>query len=124
MNNKITTTRSILVAIAAFAALPAIQLNAQEAPVQAPKALSQQAPAYSYQLRRDEVVGKVVVAFVVTPSGDVADAAIVSSTASRLDRPTLVALSKWKYAPATKAGVPVTAKVIETVKFEMPEVSL
>ena len=124
MKIKSISLGSILVAIAAFASLPATRLVAQNAsgPAdQAPKIISQPAPDYSYGLRRDEVQGVVRVEFNVTPSGDVANAAIVSSTEKRLDRPTLLALSKWKYAPATKAGVPVASRVLATVKFAMPD---
>jgi len=121
MNNK--TLGSLLVAIATFVSLPSAQLNAQSASgnaVQEPKLVSQSAPAYSYSLRRDEIVGRVVVSFRVTPAGDVADAAIVSSTQKRLEKPTLVALAAWKFTPATKTGAPVAYRMLQTVIYSMP----
>ena len=124
MNNTAVRYTSLIAAIAALGALSAAQLNAQNGPGpadQALRALYQPAPAYSYNLRHDEVEGQVVVSFRVTPSGDVADEAIVSSTQARLNRPTLLALSKWKYAPAMKAGAPVTSRVLETVRFTIPD---
>lgn len=124
MKIKSISLASILVAIAAFASLTATQLNAQNASApadQAPKIISQTAPDYSYGLRRDEVQGEVRVLLEVTPSGNVADETVISSTQRRLDKPTLLALSKWRYAPATKDGVPVTSRVLATVKFTMPD---
>jgi protein TonB len=121
MNNK--TLGSLLVAIATFVSLPSAQLNAQSASgsaVQEPKLVSQSAPAYTYSLRRDEIVGRVVVSFRVTPAGNVTDAAIVSSTQKRLEKPTLVALAAWKFAPATKTGTPVAYRMLQTVIFSLP----
>ena len=126
MNNKALSISSVLVAIAAFLSQPATQLNAQNVSgggSQNPQAVSQQAPVYSYDLRHDDVEGQVVVSFNVTPKGDVENASVVSSTQPRLVRPTLLALSRWKYLPATKGGVPVASRVIETVNFTMPDSS-
>lgn len=124
MNNK--TLSSLLVAIATFVSLPSAQLSAQGVsgvPDRDPKMVSQVTPVYSYSLRRDEIVGKVVVSFVVTRSGDVADATIVSSTQKRLEKPTLVAMTKWKFAPAEKAGTPVATRMLQTVIYSMPDKS-
>jgi protein TonB len=123
MNNKTFSISSVLVAVAAFLSQPSTQLSARSVSsdgTQNPQAVSQQAPVYSYDLRHDDVEGRVVVAFNVTPKGNVENASIVSSTQPRLVRPTLLALSKWKYLPATKDGVPVASRVIETVNFTMP----
>jgi TonB family protein len=125
-NNKALSISSLLVAIAAFLSVSATQLNAQnvsDTGDQGPRALSREAPVYSHDLRHEEIEGQVVVSFVVTPTGDVANPFVVSSTEERLVRPTLLALSKWKYLPATRAGVPITSRVIETVDFRMPDLS-
>jgi protein TonB len=124
MKNKIVSLAPLLVALAAFAAVLPTQSNAQNIPSsvdQAPKALSQPLPAYSYELRHDEIQGTVVVSFTITASGQVADAEIVSTSDRRLDRPTLLAVSQWRYAPAIKAGMPVSTRVLQTVSFKMPD---
>ncbi len=126
MYNKTLRLSPIVAAIAAIASLSPNLLNAQDVASsagQAPKAISQLAPNYSYDLRHDEVQGQVVVSFTVTPAGDVANAKVVSSTEGRLVKPTLAALSKWTYSPAMKAGVPVASKVLETVNFTLPDSS-
>ena len=60
---------------------------------------------------------EVVVSFTVTPTGEVTNAAVVSSTHKRLEKPVLEAVKKWKFAPAVKAGAPVSSKVIQPVAF-------
>jgi protein TonB len=124
MKNKILSLSSLLAAIAAFVSQPASHVSAQSLSGpqdQEPKALSKQAPDYAYQLRRDDIEGRVVVAFDITPSGDVANEKVVSATEPRLVKPTIRALSKWKYQPAIRGGVPVASRVIETVDFTLPE---
>lgn len=98
------------------------QLKAQAiigSDVKLPQVVAQPAPDYSVDLRREGVEGQVVVSFVVTAAGEVSHPVIVSSTDPRLGRPTLVALRNWKYRPATKAGVPVPTRVIETVQYQI-----
>ena len=126
MKNKILKLSSLLVASAAFVSLAPTQLRAQAvigSDVKLPQAVLQEAPSYSFDLRRDGIEGEVVVSFVVTPAGKVANAVIVSSTDKRLEHPTLAALRAWKYQPATKAGVPISARVIETVKYTITDAS-
>ncbi len=126
MKNKILKLSSILVASAAFLSLAPSQLKAQAiigSDVKLPHAVAQPAPNYSIDLRREGVEGQVVVSFVVTPLGEVSNPVIVSSTDPRLGHPALAAISKWKYVPATKAGVPVATRVLETVKFELHDIS-
>ncbi len=126
MKNKILSLSSILVASAAFLALAPTQLKAQTiigSEVKMPKPVAQPAPDYSLDLRRDGVEGEVVVSFVVTPSGEVSHPVIVSSTDPRLGYPTLVALRNWKYLPATRAGIPIASRVLETVKYKMSDAS-
>lgn len=121
MKHTKTMLGAFLASLTALATLPA-PLNAQNtAPAadQAPKAIYRLNPDYSFDLRHDQIQGFVDVAFTVTPSGDVADAAIVSSTERRLNRPTLSAITKWRFAPATKAGVPVSSRVIQRVAYKM-----
>jgi protein TonB len=111
---------ALVAAIAAAVILPSIPLRAQDnprAPDQAPRALAQPSPSYSYDLRHDAIAGEVVVSFTVTPTGEVTNAAVVSSTHKRLEKPVLEAVKKWKFAPAVKAGAPVSSKVIQPVAF-------
>jgi TonB family protein len=115
---------AFVAALAAIVILPSISLGAQDtssAPYQAPRALAQAKPDYSYALRHDEIEGRVVVSFTVTPSGSVTGAAIVSSTQKRLEKPAMDAIKNWRFAPGTKDGVPVNSKVIQPIAFAMAE---
>ncbi len=115
---------AFLAAFVAIALLPATPLSAQSvsaAANQAPKAISQPKPDYSFQLRRDDVEGVVTVSFTITSLGDVTDVALVSSTQRRLDKPTLSAIKTWKFQPGIKGGQPVSSKVIQAVAFSIPE---
>ena len=101
MKNKILSLCPILLALAAFALLLASTSRAQIAPSfldQPPKVLSQQAPSYSYELRHEEVRGPSS-SFTVLPSGEVANATIVSSSDWRFNQATLLAVSQWKCSP-------------------------
>jgi periplasmic protein TonB len=126
MNIKISP-RSFNAFVAAFAAiviLPTIPLYAIDTPGatdSAPRAIARANPDYSYGLRHDGVEGRVVVSFTVTASGDVAGAAVVSSTQRRLEKPALEAIRKWKFMPAMKAGVPVSSRVIQPIAFTMAD---
>ncbi len=124
MNMNTRSLNAFVVAFTAIAILPSISLGAQNTAAttdQAPRALAAPKPDYSYALRHDEVEGRVVVTFTVTPSGGVADAAVVSSTQKRLEKPTLEAIKKWTFSPAVKAGVPVRSRVIQPVAFKMAD---
>jgi TonB family protein len=87
------------------------------------RVIAQPSPVYSLELRHARIEGKVVVAFVVTPKGEVANATILQSTNRGFDAPTLRAINQWKYAPALKAGVPVKTRVNETVTFSIEDSS-
>lgn len=122
MNIKISPRyfNAFVAAFAAIVILPSIPLYALDTPGamdSAPSAIARANPDYSYVLRHDGVEGRVVVSFTVTSSGDVADAAVVSSTQKRLEKPALEAIRKWKFAPAVKSGVPVSSRVIQPVAF-------
>jgi len=121
---------ALVAAIAAIAIQPAgaatgtaltqDQLTLADQPA---RAIAQPSPAYSRELRHARIGGKVVVSFVVTPKGDVADATILQSTNRMFDAPTLRAIHQWKYAPAVKAGVPVKSNVNELVTFSIEDSS-
>jgi TonB family protein len=71
-----------------------------------PKRLSGDAPVVSrsFSVRASTAV---VIEFLVTEDGVVQDAKVVESGGAVLDKACLDALSKWRYAPATKEGVKV-----------------
>jgi TonB family protein len=98
----------------------ALSVSASAA-VQNPKPVSQVAPAYSFDLRESGVEGEVVVAFTITAAGDVLNPVVVRSTERLLEKPTLAAVRKWKFAPATEGGVAVSVHAVQPVAFVIPE---
>jgi TonB family protein len=101
------------------AALSVSVLNPLSAAGQNATPLLKVAPVYSPELRASDVEGEVVVSFTISPRGDVLNPTVVSSTAQLLDKPTLVAVSKWKFSPAMKDGVAVSQKAVLPVSFSM-----
>ncbi len=117
-----STVSTLLLALASLGILNATPLSAQGIPgaaFQPPRAIFQPRPDYSYDLRHDCIEGRVAVSFTVTASGKVTDVAIASSTERRLDQPTLLAIKRWKFAPAAMGGLPIGTTVIETVNFTL-----
>jgi TonB family protein len=87
---------------------------------QSPTPVSQPAPNYAFDLRHDEIEGKVTVSYTVNAKGEVVDGVVVSSTEKAFERPTLAAIRQWKFTPATKDGVAVSTSVRQTINFTLP----
>jgi protein TonB len=83
--------------------------------------VSQVAPVYSRDLRTSGVEGEVVVGFTISPKGEVVDPVVVSATQGALVAPTLQAVRKWKFTPATENGVAVSVKAMQSIEFVIPE---
>ena len=115
MNIKHMSSWSLAAALSVFA------LNQASAGVQNATPVSQAVPAYSHELRASGVEGEVVVGFTITAKGDVVNPVVVSSTDMLLNRPTLAAVRKWKFAPALKDGVAVDQKAVQAVAYMIPE---
>jgi TonB family protein len=105
----------------ALAALSVSAVSPLCAALQNPKPLSQVAPAYAIDLRESGLEGEVVVSFTVTSTGEVRNPVVVSSTDRALEKPTLAAVRKWKFAPAMNDGVAVSVKVVQPVAYVIPE---
>lgn len=104
---------TILVATYLGSMLP-FSLSAAET---GPTAISQEAPTFPYNELKSGCDGAVLAAFTITAKGDVVDASVVSSTMRAFDRPTLNALKKWKFAPATRGGVAVSTPICQLFVF-------
>jgi protein TonB len=95
--------------------------NQLSAAVQPPMPVSQVAPNYSFDLRVDQEEGEVVVGFTVTKDGSVLNPVVVRSTNRLLNKPTLDAVRKWKFAPAMNDGVAVSMNVLQPVAYTIPD---
>lgn len=75
------------------------------------------APKYPQNLRRDGVMGIVVVACTVDTHGNVANPQVIKSTNDGFNQPALEALKQWKFKPAQQDGTPVARKVDIPLRF-------
>lgn len=76
-------------------------------------------PQYPSTMRRAEIEGEVLVDFVVTSEGKVVKAFAVQSTHRDFEAAALVAVSKWKFQPGTKAGRPVNTHMQVPIGFSL-----
>jgi TonB family protein len=83
-----------------------------------PRVLSSQFPDYPPSWRNAGIVGTVVVSFFVEPDGSVSNPAIQGAPPSQLAAVTLNSIMQWKFAPATKAGVPVRVRAQQQFVFK------
>jgi protein TonB len=95
------------------ALVPAGELDAP------PKVLSAHFPDYPPALRRAEIYGRVLVGFTVEKDGSVSDPSVQGSPPNELAALALSAITRWKFIPATKGGVPVRAQVTQPFRFEL-----
>ncbi len=77
------------------------------------------APAYPHAAKSAGIEGSVTVAFVVDEKGYVTDARVVESTHREFEEPTLRAVSKWRFEPGRKNGVPVRFRMHVPIVFSL-----
>lgn len=75
------------------------------------------APELSEEARRDQVDGIVELVAVVTSRGNVTMIRVSKSLGHGLDEKAIEAVRQWKFKPATKDGVPVSAEIAIQTKF-------
>ena len=61
-------------------------------------------PQYPFKLRQANITGKVIVEFVVTTKGDVANAFAVRSIHRGFDTAAIAAVLRWKFKPGSNQG--------------------
>ena len=91
--------------------------NAPKGDVVAPKAMVKVDPAYPQDLMRDRVEGTVTLYAVIHKDGTVGEVRILRGVEERLDENARVALSRWKFHPATKNGAAVDLEAVVQIPF-------
>ena len=81
--------------------------------------VSQVAPVYPYLMRRAEAAAEVTVLFTVNAEGIVTKASVLDTNNSEFNAPTLDAVKKWTFTPATKNGKAVETKLQQTFTFSV-----
>ena len=74
-------------------------------------------PQYPPELKREGMAGIVTVAIVVDEKGVVTSASINKSTNPAFEEPSLDAVKRWKFKPATKDKQAIPSKVIVPLHF-------
>ena len=115
MNSRLS---SVLLLAAALVTAASAPLSATDRP---PRPVDLPAPAYPFDLRKEQIEGQVTLQFTVTADGRVADPVVVQSSNWVFRDLALNAVKKWKYTPALKDGRPVSATVSQSFVFVVPE---
>jgi protein TonB len=77
-------------------------------------------PAYPPEARARGIGGAVVLLIEVDPAGRVASVTVAASSGHGiLDEAARTAALAWTFAPARRGGVPVTARLYQTVRFDL-----
>lgn len=87
--------------------------------ISAPVALNKVDPAYPPELIRDRVEGTVVLYAVIRANGTVDSVRVLDSVDQRLDQSAIRALTRWRFRPGTKQGVPVDVEAVVQVPFRV-----
>jgi protein TonB len=94
--------------------------SAPQGPTRDPQRISGAPPRYPDLARPLRQRGTVIVEMVVGESGEPRDLRIVESAGPLLDAAALDAVTGWRYEPARKAGVTVSAPIRVRLDFEPP----
>lgn len=87
-------------------------------PVEPPRPLVQAEPVYPPAARLRGIGGTVVVEFTVAEDGRTRDATVTEAEpAGVFDAAVLRAVADWRFAPATRDGRAIRARLLQTVRF-------
>src|SRR5579871_2258350 len=120
--HRMGAKRNAAAAIAAAFSLAAARAAAQMPDVVPPKATHDDGVAYPEQAARDGVTGEttVVLRLVVDASGQVTDAEVETPAGHGFDEAALAAARTLRFAPATRDGIPVVARIRFRYVFRPP----
>jgi len=98
--------------------------DALAAPVMPPRVdasrLRNPAPVYPSASRRRGEEGTVLLELLVLADGSVTDVRVKKSSGHpRLDQSALNAVKRWRYTPATRAGVAIEYRYLQPIKFDL-----
>jgi protein TonB len=87
--------------------------------ISAPRAVYDPEPEYSDEARRVKHQGVVILSLVVDQQGRPRDIHVARSLGMGLDQKAIEAVSKWKFSPGVKDGIPVAVRVNIEVSFRL-----
>jgi TonB family protein len=84
-----------------------------------PSLLREVKPVYTEEARRRNVTGDVLLEIVVRSDGSVGDVRVLDGLGYGLDQRAADAVRQWRFAPATRRGMPVDVLVEVAVEFRL-----
>lgn len=94
----------------------------QPAAIEGPRLLSAPSPRYPESARREQKEGTAVIGLTIAEDGSVTQTWVESSSGdSRLDSAAAEAVYAWRFVPARRNGVPISARSRVPVIFELRE---
>jgi TonB family protein len=87
--------------------------------IEAPRLLREVKADYTEDARRRGITGEVVMEIVVARDGSVGDVKILRRLGAGLDERAAQAVHQWRFAPATRKGLPVDVIVEVAVEFKL-----
>jgi TonB family protein len=87
--------------------------------VTAPRLVYKVEPEYSEGARKAKIAGTVVLGVVVGPDGRATDIRVARSLEPGLDQKAIDAVTRWRFQPGTKDGVPVPVQANIEVNFRL-----
>jgi len=76
-------------------------------------------PSYTQEAKNAGIEGVVVLYLIVQPDGTTLDIRVIRSLDPGLDQKAIEAVSKWRFRPGTKDGVPVAVQASVEVNFKL-----
>lgn len=83
------------------------------------KVLHETKPAYTGEAQKNGIAGTVTVSLTVDEHGRALDLRVVKGLGYGLDEEALKAVAKWRFAPATRNGEPVSSAMVVKVDFDL-----
>ena len=87
--------------------------------IEPPRLLREVKADYTEDARRNGLEGEVVMEIVITRSGSVSDVKVLKRLGGGLDERAIQAVRQWRFAPATRKGLPVDVLVEVAVEFKL-----
>jgi protein TonB len=78
-------------------------------------------PVYPLEMKKAGITGKVVFQFIIDRTGAVRDVVILSSPHKAFEKPTIDAVSQWRFSPGIKAGRAVNVRMQGDLTFGLVE---
>jgi protein TonB len=84
-----------------------------------PKLVHMERPVYPFYLKRQGIVGVVIVGFIIDTDGSVTDIHVVDSPHPGLSKAAVNAVKKFKFEPALRNGIPGRIKMRIPFEFDI-----